>query len=173
MSPNTPPRVPGCPYTGLARYFLTICTFNRAKRFGSPDEASAIVAQISPFFERRGFSVIAYCLMPDHLHLLVEGTVANADVVEATRMWKQQTGFAWKQRTGSRLWQKGFHDRVLRTDDDTASVVRYILENPVRAGLVRTAMDYAWLGSSRYQIAELLVHAGEWRPGWRWRRSQG
>ena len=80
--------------------------------------------------------------MPDHVHLLLEGVDERADVVEALRLWKQLTGFAWKQRRGTQLWQKGFHDRVLRDTDDTRAVVRYVLENPIRAGLVRGVHDY-------------------------------
>ena len=56
--------------------------------------------------------------MPDHLHLLLEGTSDDADLREAVRAWKQRTGYDWKQRTGSRLWQPGFHDRVMRDGDD-------------------------------------------------------
>jgi len=83
------------------------------------------------------------------------------------RAWKQRTGYAFKQRTGNRLWQPGFHDRILREDDNTRLVVRYVLQNPVRAGLVRNARDYAWMGSSRYTIEELETHAGDWSPGWK------
>jgi len=129
--------------------------------------ARAIATQVSPFFETRGFAVLAYCLMPDHVHLLLEGVLETANLAEAVRLWKQRTGFNWKQRTAARLWQEGFHDRVLRDSDDAASVVRYILENPVRAGLVSSVTDYPWIGSSRYAIAELLEHAGQWRPEWK------
>ena len=101
-------------------------------------------AQIAPFFEHRRFEVLAYCLMPDHLHLLLEGTSDAADLCEAVRAWKQRTGYDWKARTGAQLWQPGFHDRVMREADDTRLVVRYVLHNPVRAGLAKTARDYPW-----------------------------
>jgi putative transposase len=71
-----------------------------------------------PFFAARCFEVLAYCLMPDHLHLVLEGTSEDADLREAVRAWKQRTGYDWKQCTGSRLWQPGDHDRVLREGDD-------------------------------------------------------
>jgi len=105
--------------------------------------------------------------MPDHLHLFLEGTSDNADLREAVRVWKQRTAFEWKAATGSRLWQPGFHDRVMREGDDDRLVVRYVLQNPVRAGLVNTACDYPWSGSLRYTIAELEQYAGEWRPDWK------
>jgi len=167
MSPNTPPRVSGCTYRGLCRYFVTCCTHNRARVFADALAAQGLCAQIPPFFERRGLAVLAYCVMPDHVHLLLEGVDERADVVEALRAWKQRTGFDWKRRGSPRLWQKGYHDRVLRDSDDTRAVVRYVLENPIRSGLVRQVSDYHWLGSSRYTLEELSGHAGEWRPGWK------
>ena len=75
------------------------------------------------------------------------------------RAWKQRTGFDWKTRTGARLWQAGFYDRVLREHDDTRAVVRYIVMNPVRAGLVTEAGDYPWTGSLRYTLTEILEGA--------------
>jgi REP element-mobilizing transposase RayT len=104
--------------------------------------------------------------MPDHVHLLLEGATDDADLREAVRVWKQLVGHAWKSQTKAPLWQTGFHDRVLREGDDTRAVVRYLLNNPVRAGLVQNAADYRWSGSSQYTFEELAEHAGHWRPSW-------
>jgi putative transposase len=167
MSPNTPPRAAGCTYRGPCRYFVTCCTNNRATSFADPLVAEWLCAEIRRFFERRAFVVLAYCVMPDHAHLLLEGIDETADVRETMRAWKQRTGFDWKRRTRTPLWQEGFHDRVLRDSDDTRAVVRYVLENPIRRGLVRQVGDYRWLGSSRYTLDELLDHAGAWTPSWK------
>jgi REP element-mobilizing transposase RayT len=112
MWPSNPPRIKAFPYRGCRRYLITM--------------------KIPPFFAARNFEVLAYCVMPDHLHLLLEGTSEDADLREAVRAWKQWTGYDWKQRTGSRLWQPGFHDRVMRDGDDARAVVAYVLRNPVR-----------------------------------------
>ena len=124
-------------------------------------------AQVSPFFRRYAFDVLAYCLMPDHLHLVLEGTSPTADFREAMRQWKQQTARSWKVRTGQRLWQAGYYERVLRENDDTRAVVAYLLHNPVRAGLVAAAAEWPWTGSARYSLADLEAHAGDWRPSWK------
>jgi REP element-mobilizing transposase RayT len=129
------------------------------------------VTQILRAFDAYHLEVIAYCVMPDHVHLLLEGLSSGADLRESVRVWKQRTGYAWKKRTGAQLWQSGFHDRVLRESDETHLVVGYMLQNPVRAGLVSTPREYPWLGSARYTIEDLECHAGEWKPAWR-RRSR-
>jgi hypothetical protein len=58
---------------------------------------------------------------------------------------------------GRGLWQAGYYDRILRHDEDSLTVVRYILENPVRAGLVSRFSDYPYSGSDRYSLKELAV----------------
>jgi REP element-mobilizing transposase RayT len=105
--------------------------------------------------------------MPDHVHLLLEGTAPDADLRDAVSRWKQRTGYTWRSNYAARLWQTGFHDRVLRESDDTRAVVAYILQNPVRAGLVQLASEYPWTGSSKYALSELETHAGDWRPPWK------
>jgi len=108
--------------------------------------------------------------MPDHVHLLLEGLTVDADLRAAVHKWKLRTGFAWRHRTGQRLWQEGFHDYVLRDDDSVAGLVRYIIDNPIRAGLVDDVRRYEYLGSSRYSLAELANVVIDWRPPWKSRR---
>jgi hypothetical protein len=45
-------------------------------------------------------------------------------------------------RLGRRLWQDGFHDRAVRRDEDIVAIARYIVANPLRAGLVERLADY-------------------------------
>ena len=73
MSPNTPPRVQGFDYRGPRLYFITTCTYRRLKRFTEEQGVREIAEQLSPHFEGRGLAVLAYCFMPDHVHLLLEG----------------------------------------------------------------------------------------------------
>ena len=49
--------------------------------------------------------------------------------------------------SGRKLWQRSFYDHALRKEESLNDVARYIWENPVRAGIVATAVDYAWSGS--------------------------
>ena len=91
----------------------------------------------------RGGPVLAFCLMPDHLHVEV---VADKDLVLWVRLFKSATT-AQATRLGvpGRVWQRGFHDRCLaRADESLADVARYIVENPVRAGLVQRSEDWPW-----------------------------
>ena len=70
---------------------------------------------------------------------------------------KQVTGFAYRQTHGGSLWQPGYHERILRDDESTLAVARYILENPVRAGLAKALGEWPLAGSDVYSWPELMT----------------
>lgn len=100
--------------------------------------------------------------MPDHLHLLIEATSERADLVAFAAEAKQRTAYRYRRRHAQVLWQKGYYEQVLRDDEATLTVARYILANPVRAGLVEEPGDYPFAGSfvfNRLQLEELWQSA--------------
>src|SRR5262249_14180210 len=76
------------------------------------------------------------CYMPDHLHLLLEGAHGTSDLRRCIKDLKQRTAYHARRVHGVELWQDGYHERVLRQDEDVATYADYIIQNPVRAGLV-------------------------------------
>jgi hypothetical protein len=89
--------------------------------------------------------------------LLVEGLDDGSSLTRFVHDAKQASGFWFSQRNRTRLWQIGYHDRVLRSNEASIDVARYIVENPVRAGLVATPREYPYLGSEVYTMDELLA----------------
>src|SRR5262245_38440207 len=150
------PRLKTFDYLGCYRYFLTICTYDRTRLFVDDQSVRLVLMQLSRTAGDQWFVVIAYCFMPDHVHILVEGNHPAADFCEFVRIFKQRSAFAWKQRSGTALWQRGYFEHVLRDDEDTIGVARYILENPVRGNLVQRPEDYPYLGSMTMEVRELL-----------------
>jgi putative transposase len=150
-----PERLKTFDYLGPQRYFLTFCTDRRHQAFTDREHVDLVHAQILRTSTLMAFEITAYCYMPDHLHLLVEGVEDRSDCREFISRAKQFTGFHYAQLTGRRLWQRYGYERTLRADDATPSVVRYILENPVRRGLVRNLEEYPFCGSSGYTMEEL------------------
>ena len=88
--------------------------------------------------------------MPDHLHMVVAGLREGSDFLHFVRAAKQSSGFAFARAFHKRLWQLNYFDRSMRKSDDLAAIVAYMLNNPVRAGLVRQPDDYPYWGSQRY-----------------------
>ena len=150
------PRLKSFDYVGFYRYFLTICAFGRARVFVDDELARTVIVRLSQTAEAQRFSVIAYCVMPDHMHALAAGEHEAADCREFVRIFKQRTSFEWKQQHRSTLWQRGYFDHVLRDDEDTFGVARYIVENPLRAKLVSNVLDYPHVGSFTTTLRDLL-----------------
>jgi REP element-mobilizing transposase RayT len=147
MSRRLAPRLAGFEYRGHYRYFVTICTRERRRLFVAPDVVDLLVLQLRHAAAMTEMAVPAYCVMPDHVHILAEGTTASADFREFVRLFKQTSSFAYARTHGAHLWQRGYFERVLRADEDSVHVTRYIMENPVRAGLVADALAYPFSGS--------------------------
>jgi REP element-mobilizing transposase RayT len=61
--------------------------------------------------------------------------------------FKQLSGYWMQGHLQGVSWQKDFFDRILRSDDDLVRVLRYVAENPVRAGLVEAWYEYPFIGS--------------------------
>jgi REP element-mobilizing transposase RayT len=95
--------------------------------------------------------------MPDHLHALIEGLAENSDLLKCTKMFRQRSGHSYRAQNDGRLWQEGYVDRFLRTEEATIDVARYVVGNPIRAGLCDDVREYPQLGSSRYTIEELIA----------------
>ena len=92
-----------------------------------------------------GFTICAYCVMPDHLRLLLTGDEWSS-LPDFMRHFKQLTGYAYSRATGGKLWQTSYWDHVLRAEEDIEDVARYVWGNPVRAGIAADYRSYAGSG---------------------------
>jgi len=143
-------------YKGLYRYFITICTFNKDQIF--KDNPSIVTWLIDILREQSRtfkFKIWAYCFMPDHIHLLLEGDDVNSDLRKFISSFKQLSSFYYKTRIGKQLWQINYHDHVLRKEEDNINVAYYIFNNPVRKGIVDDFKQYKYIGSFEFNIAKL------------------
>ena len=168
MRTNYPRHLPDFNYTGPHQYSLTFCTFDRQHHFVDADTVTEASSQILRAAEEQHFAVIAYCFMPDHAHLIVEGLTADADLRRFISRAKQYSGYRFSKRTGKRLWQRYGFEHVVRDNECLQRLVRYVLENPVRKNLADSPFEYPFIGSSVYTLPELLEFAfyrGEREPG--------
>ncbi len=87
---------------------------------------------------------LAFVVMPDHLHWLMQLT-GERDLsvcVNAVKSGSTRRINASTCRSG-KLWQKGFYDHALRADEDIPAIARYIIANPVRAGIVKSVWEFS------------------------------
>ncbi len=99
--------------------------------------------------EKGGFSILAYCLMDNHAHLLLE---ENEEL--GTTMKRITVGYVlWHNHNYGRighLFQNRYLSEVVETDEYLVTVARYIHQNPVKAGLVDKAVKYKWSSYQQY-----------------------
>jgi REP element-mobilizing transposase RayT len=127
------------------RFHVTISGHPGAPRW-SPSLGERLWALV---MDERGLGrveIFAACLMPDHLHLLLRP--GELDVIRFLNSWKSfTTRESWRFGRRGALWQPGMWDRTIRHADDFDTVVRYIVANPVVAGLVDSPEAWPWTWS--------------------------
>jgi len=167
MFPKHPQPLANFNYRGAYRYFLTWCCFERQALFGDAQVVAGATTQILRAREPSGIEVVAYCFMPDHVHLLVEGVRPDADGRRFFKLARQYAGYAHSTAHSARLWQRYGYEHVVRSDQTSRAVTRYILENPVRAGLVKSVDEWPGSGAPGASLAALVewAYAAEERSG--------
>ncbi|MFJ3484629.1 REP-associated tyrosine transposase [Pseudomonas sp. NPDC090202] len=132
-------------------YMVTSTVVDRRPVFSDWRIGRLLVAELKDAQERNLARSLAWVIMPDHFHWLLE--LQQADLSTLLQQVKSRTCKAVNRATGSRgsLWQDGFHDIAVREEDDLVKFARYIVANPLRAGLVSRLGDYplwdaVWLG---------------------------
>ena len=112
-----------------------------------------MVVEALRFRHDRSAEILAFCVMPDHVHLLLSlrrhGQPLSRWVGDLKRWIVRQA------RTGvgrDLAWQPNFFEYVVRESADVTTIARYILQNPVRQGLVARWQDYPWCGSLAWQL---------------------
>jgi len=134
---------------------FTIVTHERAPVFAAGGWAAVCIDILRMAANASDVRVFAYCVMPDHLHLLAQ-SCGGASLIDFIGEFKQRTAYRHKRATGRLLWQKSFRDRFLRREDDLLTAARYVFANPVREGLVTRPEDYPHSGSLVWERGVLV-----------------
>ncbi len=118
-------------------YCITTVTTNRQPLFTDFNTARVAINVLKNQHDKKLFTCLCFVVMPDHLHCLLQ-LGGKRPLSAVVQQFKSQIS---KQLGGS-LWQRGFHDRAIRKEEDLVAIARYIVANPLRAGLVKSIKDY-------------------------------
>jgi len=112
-------------------------------------DIGALVEETLLAGDGKRYRLLAWVVMPNHMHVLIETLPAIA-LAEVVKGWKGQTARAANARLGrsGTFWERDYYDRYIRDDAHLAAVVRYIERNPVKAGLVAQGEEWPF-GSAR------------------------
>lgn len=125
-------------------YLITIVTHARTPLFTDFNAARTFIAELRQSDSEQLTNTIAWVVMPDHIHWLF----GLGEHVPLTKLLQRIKGRSAKSLNeafnaqGQSIWQKGYHDRAIRREEDLKSIARYILANPLRAGITDKLANY-------------------------------
>lgn len=130
-------------YSGVGQmYLVTATTLNRAPIFADWVLGRMLVSHMKSAQDDELARFLAWVIMPDHVHWLFE--LRGGSLPKLMQRLKSRSAIEINQARGGkgRVWQDGYHDKAVRREDDLIHFARYIIANPVRAGLVETVRQY-------------------------------
>ena len=139
-------------------YFITVCCLQRRPLLRSHAAARAAARTLHQLHADQHVNIHAWVLMPDHLHCLIElgemqslpacmGRI-NSCVAKAINRAIDRKGA---------VWQGAYFDRALRRDEDVNTAIRYLLNNPIRSGLVENIEAYPYWNVSNWNVSVLSL----------------
>lgn len=149
-------RLPEAAYVGKKVVHITANVEHRRRIFTDPEVVRVFVEMLRACAAKERCMVLIYCFMPDHLHLLIEGTAANSRPKAAIDAFKDCSGHWLLHNRPGWNWQEGYYDTIMRRSDDLKQKAFYIFQNPMRAGIVVDPYTYPYTGSIGYDLVEML-----------------
>ncbi len=110
------------------------------------DRIAKVVADALRCFDAIRYRLVAWCVMPNHVHVVLEPTGGN-ELPEILHSWKSYTAKQINKILGAdgQLWETEYYDHLIRDEKDLLAQIEYIVANPRRAGL----KDWKWVGVAR------------------------
>jgi len=127
--------------------FATICARHLVDPFQNTNLAKEVISSLTWSRDHGRFVLYCYCLMPDHLHLAISPGPSGMTLPQSIGAFKRwTTRQSWHYGIQGKLWQRSWYDHIGRRYEDISAICQYILENPVRKGLVQYPEQWPYSG---------------------------
>ena len=125
-------------------YLVTTATFHRIPIFHDLNNGRIVARCIGHQEEKGHVTNLAFVIMPDHIHWLfsLSGDKTLSTIIAQMKSFSSRFINDRMNLGHKAIWQAGFHDHALRKEEDLRNVARYIIANPLRAGLAENIGDY-------------------------------
>jgi putative transposase len=134
--------------TGI--YHVMLRGIDKREIFVQPSDYEKFLWYVQIVKEKANLSLFAYCLMTNHVHLLLKTDEEEiGDIIKCIAVGYAQYHNIKYGRTGH-LFQNRFRSETVDNDNYFLTVLRYIHQNPVKAGLVNNISDYRWSSYGTY-----------------------
>ena len=125
--------------------------------FGDDEDCLRFLDTLRRVKQESGFRLYAYCLMGNHVHLLIQEDKEPLERIFRRIGPTYVYYYNWKYQLHGHLFQDRYRSEKVEDDAYFLDVLRYICQNPVKAGLSKTPFDYPWLGCSGFDVDSSLL----------------
>jgi len=142
-------QLPGC------AYFITTRLTDKLSIFTDEQCCKILLNDLYFYRKELEYLIYGYVIMPDHFHWIVHPS-AKADIPSIMNKVKGHSSFEinkYLSRTGQ-LWQKSYHDHIIRNGLDFEEKINYIHKNPYKAGLVEDLKNYKYSSFQNYHLGD-------------------
>ena len=140
--------------TGI--YHVMLRGINHQIIFEDDGDYQKYIDTLKTYQKKSGYIIYAYCLMDNHLHLLMKEETENLGIAFRRIGASYVYWYNWKYGRRGPLFQDRYKSEVVENDSYFLTVVRYIHQNPVKAGMVEDLSDYRWSSYEEY-VGEPII----------------
>jgi len=141
--------------TGI--YHIILRGVNRQVIFEDEEDASKFLQTLERFKAVSGYEIYAYCLMGNHVHILLKEGKEDLGVAMRRIGASYVYWYNWKYDRVGHLFQDRYRSEVVETEKYLLVVLRYIHQNPLKAGLVKDIQEFKWSSYGEYISAGTLT----------------
>lgn len=125
---------------------ITICSRKNEEIFLTHKFTTRCMDLLESLCKEYEIRPLAYCFMPDHIHTIIVAD-GNKSIIAFVQAFKSKATIeSYGHGFEGKIFQARFYDRFIRTDQSLENEIRYVLENPVRKGLVDDSSKYPYSG---------------------------
>lgn len=131
-------------------YHIMLRGINKQAIFEDDEDRVKLLKVIKQYKNVSKYEIYAYCLMDNHVHLLLKETVESMGLAIKRICGSYVYWYNWKYGRIGHLFQERFKSEVIEDDEYFLTVLRYIHHNPIKAGLIEKVKEYKWSSYNEY-----------------------
>ena len=138
-------------------YHIMLRGINQQQIFEDEEDGFRFLETLSKYKEQCGYEIYAYCLMGNHVHILLKEGKENLTLVLKRIAGSYVYWYNWKYRRSGHLFQDRFKSEPVEDDAYFLTVIRYIHQNPIKAGICKNVDGYKFSSYNEYVKRANLV----------------
>ena len=138
-------------------YHIMLRGINRQRIFEDDEDRKCFIETLQRYKEKSGYTIYAYCLMDNHIHLLMKEGAEPLGMVFKRIAGSYVYWYNWKYGRSGHLFQDRFKSEPVEDDAYFITVLRYIHQNPVKANICQRAEHYEYSSFNEYVTQAIYV----------------